>query len=361
MTKYSLQLPFPASSAAHGFREPGDLKAVTGNEPLLLELIETRAFQRLKHIRFLGAIDYCQIPRPNGKPGVTRFSRYQHSLGVMQLARQYSAAHELSPNDRSLISVGALLHDIGHPPLSHSIEPLFQEVLGLDHHKASRDIICGRVPLGKDVFSILTRHSVNVETLLAMISGHAKGFHGFFCGPINFDTIEGILRCHNYHRRMPAAHNPTAVTKAAIRRKETSDRDIIDEFWKLKNLVYKNFINSESGILSDYACNLYVRQNVNALTRELYFGTERRLFSLFPELRTHLTQGTYKRFVMDNLTTPLYFTDRSYFVDSSGDFFHWQDAERYRHTRSKRMLEIGKTQEATADTSAEGFSGDYAV
>ena len=361
MTKHSLQLPFPRTSVAHGFREPPDLEAVTGNEPLLLELVASRAFQRLKHIRFLGAIDYCQIPRPNGQPGVTRFSRYEHSLGVMQLARQYCAAHDLSALDRSLISAGALLHDIGHPPLSHSIEPLFREVLGLDHHQASKDIICGRVPLGKEVFSILTRHSVDVESLIAMTSGQEKGFHGFFSGPINFDTIEGILRCHNYHRRTPAAHNPTAVLKAAIARKERSERDVVDEFWRLKNLMYKNFINSEDGILSDYACNLYLRQNINALTRELYFGTEKRLFSLHPTLRTHLTRGTYKHFVLDQITTPLYFTDRSYFVDPAGDFFSWQDNARYRHTRSKRILEIEKAQEAVAEASTAGGSGDYAA
>ena len=340
MTGSSAQLPFPASSVTHAFRAPTDLCAATGNEPLLLELIGSRAFQRLKDIRFLGAIDYCQIPRPNGRPGVTRFSRYQHSLGVMQLAIQYCSARELSPTQRVLMCTAALLHDIGHPPLSHSIEPLFKEILGIDHHKASEDIICGRVSLGKDVYSILTRHAVNVDALLATISGATNDFEGFFDGPINFDTIEGILRCHNYRRGILGTHSPTVVMRAAIRRQQNSDRDIVDEFWRLKNFVYKNIINSPEGILSDFVCDLFLRRNHKIVNRELFFSTEKRLFELYPGLRKLLTSGTYKRYIARTFTAPIYFTERCYFVDLDGDFFGWKDDTRYKQTRCRRILDI---------------------
>ena len=340
MTGSTAQLPFPTASVTHAFREPTDIFAATGNEPVLLELISTNAFQRLKGIRFLGAIDYCRIPRPNGKLGATRFSRYEHSLGVMQLAVQYCSTREVSPSQRRLICTAALLHDIGHPPLSHSIEPLFKEAIELDHHKASEEIICGRVFLGEEVLFILKHHGVDIEMLLALISGKLKDFDGFFDGPINFDTIEGILRCHNYQRSTPAAGNPTAVTKAAIRRRQESDRDVIDEFWKLKDLVYKNLINSSEGILSDFACKLYLRRSIGLIDEELYYSTEKRLFSIFPRLRELLTSGEYQSFVACSNTAPLYYTDRNYFVDPRGNFFMWEDELRYKQTRCKRVLEI---------------------
>ncbi len=83
------QLDLRSSKPTHSFRDPTDIPAITGGDPLLMELVATPAFQRLREIRFLGAIDYRLIPSPNGKPGATRYTRYQHSLGVMRLARLY--------------------------------------------------------------------------------------------------------------------------------------------------------------------------------------------------------------------------------------------------------------------------------
>jgi HD superfamily phosphohydrolase len=45
----------------------------------------------------------------------------------------------------------ALLHDIGHLPISHSLEPVFLSVFGIDHHHASEDIFFGRVAIGHGV------------------------------------------------------------------------------------------------------------------------------------------------------------------------------------------------------------------
>ena len=84
----------------HDFRGPTNLPAATGNDRLLMELIETPAVQRLKEIRFLGAIDYRRVRRPNGKPGAIRYTRYQHSLGVMHLALRYCLKRRVqSPRD----------------------------------------------------------------------------------------------------------------------------------------------------------------------------------------------------------------------------------------------------------------------
>ena len=189
-----------------------DVPEAVGNDPLLRDLAKTPAFQRLNDIRFLGAIDFRLIPSPNGKPGATRYTRYEHSLGVVRLARMYCASQDMQAADRQLVCVAALLHDIGHPPLSHSMEPVFKEKCGIDHHRATEDIICGRVSLGKEVFSTLRRHGMDVAKLIAVISGECTGFHGFFDGPISFDTIEGILRSFRYTQETPTTPNPDSVT-----------------------------------------------------------------------------------------------------------------------------------------------------
>ena len=340
-TALPAQIDMPTPRVRHGFRAPtDDIPNTAGNDPLLLELIDTPAFQRLKEIRFLGAIDYCRIPRPNGSPGTIRYTRYEHSIGVMQLARLYCVRRGIRPPDRSLVCAAALLHDIGHPPLSHSGESVFKEKFGVDHHTVSEDIICGRIPLGRHVFSTLRGHGVNVEELVAVVSGKTTRFDGFFHGPISFDTIEGILRSCEYIRRSPTIFSPDFVTDAAVRRADDKDRDTVDTFWKYKNFVYNNIINSQDGILSDFACKLFLRRNLARIDLDSYFGTETKLFQKLPGLRDLLTSRTFKSEIMRLIDEPVHYSARSYYIDQSGNFFDRQDDVRYRHNRSRCVLAL---------------------
>ena len=336
-------LDIATTPATLGFREPADIRVAAGNDPLLLTLIETAAFRRLREIRFLGGIDYRRVPRPNGKPRSTRYTRYQHSLGVMRLARLYCARQNLMPRDRLLVCVAALLHDIGHPPLSHSMEPVFKDEFGIEHHGATKDIICGRVSLGKDVFSALRNHGIDVEELIAVISGEISKFDGFFDGPINFDTIEGILRSYAYIRDASTTLSPDIVTEAAIRRTGRNDRDIVDQFWTHKNWVYKNIINSKDGLLSDFACRFFLRRNLERVGPACYFGTEAEIFRKLPGLRELLVCNTFESEITRMIDEPVYFRERSYFIDHGGDFFARHDEVRYRHSRTDAILELKDT------------------
>jgi len=85
-----------SNRAAYDFSEPKDVRVLAGGDPLLVELVATRAFQRLKSIRFLGGIDYLLVRAPNGAKGNIRYTRFQHSLGVARLALQYCDARESS-------------------------------------------------------------------------------------------------------------------------------------------------------------------------------------------------------------------------------------------------------------------------
>ncbi len=286
-----------------------------------MELIGTQAFQRLKDIRFLGALDYRLIPRPNGRPGAIRYSRYEHSLGVMQLARLYCLRRHKRRSERRLLCAAALLHDIGHPPLSHSMESVFREKFGIDHHTASKDIICGRKPLGKNVFSILRRYDVDVEKLVAVVSGEVASFEGFFDGPINFDTIEGVLRSYRYMRRAPSTSSPDIVTDAAIKRENEKDEGIVDEFWKYKDWVYKKIINSEDSVLSDFICKVFLRKNLGRIKCDSFFGTETKLFQQLPGLRELLTSRSFKAEVICMVDEPVCYVFRDYYIDREGDFF----------------------------------------
>ncbi|MBN8559707.1 MAG: HD domain-containing protein [Leptolyngbya sp. UWPOB_LEPTO1] len=108
-------------------------------EALLIQLIDTPAFQRLRRIRQLGPASLTF----HGAEG----SRFTHSLGVLavarrafdRIARDYP---QLLPH-RTIVLCAALLHDIGHAAFSHTAE----EIFGSDHELWTRRILRESEPI----------------------------------------------------------------------------------------------------------------------------------------------------------------------------------------------------------------------
>ncbi len=91
-------------------------------EKMVMELIDSSPFQRLRRIKQLGPA-YLTFHGAES-------SRFTHSLGVFHLARR--AINHLSELDSRLkehkfiLYGAALLHDLGHGPLSHTSEEIFK-------------------------------------------------------------------------------------------------------------------------------------------------------------------------------------------------------------------------------------------
>jgi uncharacterized protein len=322
----------------HNFSLPVDPSAVAARDRLLSELIGTRAFRRLKSVRFLGGIDYLLVRSPNGNLGNIRYTRYQHSLGVARLALLYSNLCHVASSERRLIVAAAVLHDIGHGPLSHSLEPVFNEVFGLEHHRVTEDIITGRLPLGREVFDTLCRHKVDVERVIAMIQGQDSTHDDFFSGPINFDTIEGILRASNYAKTNKHLLRPGLVVEAAFRRSGLTDREIVDRFWVCKDYIYRYIINSRLGIIADFACMLFMRRHIDMMTADDYFASESHIFRKLHGLRQLLTSPSLEARVLEQANAPITYKARRFFIEPGVDFFARRDKERYRQTSEVRTL-----------------------
>lgn len=104
-------------------------------ERLVIDLIDTPEFQRLRRIHQLG-VSYFTFQGAEG-------SRFTHSVGVMHVAsRLTDLLAEKTPEAadfKALICATALLHDIGHGPYSHVTE----KIVGYDHEDWSCRIITG--------------------------------------------------------------------------------------------------------------------------------------------------------------------------------------------------------------------------
>jgi len=306
----------------------------THEDPIIPELIRTRAFQRLNHVRFLGGIDYVLVRAPNGNKGNIRYTRLQHSLGVAKLALLYSKERDMSFQDRRLALLAALLHDIGHAPFSHSLEPVFAEAFDLNHHRASEALITGSVEIGVEVAEILRQYHVDVDRLLAIISGKDSAYEAFFSGPINFDTVEGILRSQAYVKPNPNIPSPESVVLAAVWRRDESDRTLVDDFWSYKDQVYRHIINSTEGLLADFVCQLYLRTNFDKITAEDYFSTEPKLFRKLPGLRELLLSRSFKNEAAKLSSGPILHKVRRFYVVRGANFFGRDDENRYVQTKS---------------------------
>jgi len=88
---------------------------------LIVDLIDSAEFQRLRRIKQLGLAMFTYQGAEH--------SRFTHSIGVMHVMTRalnlLGSHHAISDEARVVGRAGALLHDLGHGPLSHVVEKVF--------------------------------------------------------------------------------------------------------------------------------------------------------------------------------------------------------------------------------------------
>ena len=149
--------------------------------PLVQELIDSPEVQRLRHIKQLGLANLVF-------PGANH-TRFEHSFGAGTVAGRMADALDLPDDEKTLVVAACQLHDLGHGPYSHTLEPVLHKVLGFDHMDITKRIINGedeevdarKSGVGqKRIPDILASCDLDPERVAALIKGvHTPGMFSF--------------------------------------------------------------------------------------------------------------------------------------------------------------------------------------
>ena len=155
-------------------------------EALAIALIDTPPFQRLRRIRQLGPA-YLTFHGAES-------SRFTHSLGVLDLARR--ALRELCrfrpelEQHAGLLLAAALLHDVGHGPLSHSGE----EMYGLHHESWSARLIREHSSLREPLERYAPGTAEAVADLLEQGRSPCPAIKALVSSQLDCDRLDYLLR-----------------------------------------------------------------------------------------------------------------------------------------------------------------------
>lgn len=107
----------------HVIKDPvhGTMQFTSTEDAWVKPFIDSPNFQRLRHIKQLGMGDFIF-------PGAVH-TRFNHCLGCSYVASQIAHKIGLADEERQLVMIACLLHDIGHGPFSHAFEGVFYDKL----------------------------------------------------------------------------------------------------------------------------------------------------------------------------------------------------------------------------------------
>src|ERR1044072_4902769 len=162
------------------------LRTDTDEGELMMNLIDTSEFQRLRRIKQLGLGLFTYQGAEH--------SRFTHSLGAFHLMTRvldrFSERYTIDPEDRIAARAAALLHDVGHGSFSHVME----KVLNFHHEHWTVQILLSPET---EVGSLLRSHSSDLpKNIASIIEGKFKpaALAQLVSSQLDIDRMDYLLR-----------------------------------------------------------------------------------------------------------------------------------------------------------------------
>jgi len=239
---------------------------------LVFDLVEHPYFQRLRRISQLGLSNLVY-------PGANH-TRFHHALGAMHLMQQAidvlrSKGHAISDEEAEAVTVGILLHDIGHGPFSHALEHTLVD--NVPHEAISKLLMSelnrqfdGRLTLAIEIFE----------------DRHPKKFlHQLISSQLDTDRLDYLKRDAFYTGVVEGAINSERILSML----NVKDNDLvlddkgitsIEKFLMSRSLMYWQ-VYMHKAVLSAEFMLVEVLKRAHVLTKqgvELFGGKELQYF-----------------------------------------------------------------------------------
>ena len=148
-------------------------------EGVAAALLDTEPVQRLRHIKQLGTV-HLVYPSAN-------HTRFEHSLGVHHLADRALDHLGIDGVQAERVRAAALLHDVGHSPYSHNVEPVIHRHTGKYH-----DDVHGLLASGV-VGDVLREHGLDPGTVADLVAGDGQ-YGQLVSGELDVDRMDYLVR-----------------------------------------------------------------------------------------------------------------------------------------------------------------------
>ena len=230
-------------------------------EALVIDLIDTAPFQRLRRVRQLG-------------PAFLTFhgaesSRFTHSLGVLHPARlalgQLERRNPALAEHRAVLYAAALLHDVGHGPLSHSGE----EMYGL-HHEAWSGRLIREHPALRDR---LETYAPGTAGAVAALLEHGQypnaAIQALVSSQLDCDRLDYLLRdsysTGTAYGKLDLERILAALTLAPDGQLAITPKGLmaVEHYLVVRNLMYRSVYNHRLNVV----CNWLLRQTIASARR----------------------------------------------------------------------------------------------
>ena len=219
-------------------------------ELMIMELIDTMAFQRLRRIKQLGAASLLFHGAES--------SRFTHSIGVFCVARKiYKRLIEKKPEfsqNKFVLFGAALLHDLGHGPLSHTSEVIFSH----NHEYWSKNLIKNYSPINSILKKFGSQLPNQIADLFATKNLFSKPLKTLISSEIDCDRLDYLLR-DSYNtgtkyglvdlERIISALTFSPDGNIAIKPKGVI---AIEHFLVLRNMMYRTIYNHRINEISTW-------------------------------------------------------------------------------------------------------------
>ncbi len=237
-------------------------------ELMIMELIDTVAFQRLRRIKQLGAASLLFHGAES--------SRFTHSIGVFCIARKiYKRLIEIQSSfceNKFILYGAALLHDLGHGPLSHTSEAIFDH----NHEQWSQNLVKNYSPINSILKKYDKKLPEKISELFESKQLFSKPLKTLISSEIDCDRLDYLLR-DSYNtgtkyglidlERIISALTFSPDGNIAIKPKGIL---AIEHFLVLRNLMYRTIYNHRINEISTWILEKIIYTIKNNIEKKIW-------------------------------------------------------------------------------------------